>query len=89
LSENERKAEDFFVELKRYQIAETVEFCIDNKKDYVIINAPLSVLDTASFRDFQSWAREQGLEARIAGIDTEKFLEKKDDCVALSLTPSA
>ena len=88
LQKNEVKAEQYFEWVHAKEAQEAVSFCVDHEKPYIVLNAPLCILDSDALSSFKAWARDQHLEARILGINTERFHAKQDDCIALALMPN-
>lgn len=88
LQRNEEKAAAYFDKIRAGEVADAVAFCVAESKPYIILPAPISILDSDALSDFKAWARDQQIEARIFGIITERF-EKQNDCVALALIPNA
>lgn len=87
LKNNEAKAAAYFDKIRAGEVADAVSFCETENKPYIVLPAPLSVLDSDALSDFKAWAWDQNIEARIFGIITERF-DNKDDCVALALIPN-
>lgn len=88
LGKNDEKARRYFDNIRDGEVANAVAFCIDEAKPYIVLNAPLCILDSSALSDFQAWARDQHIEARIFGINTERFHARQEDCVALALMPN-
>jgi hypothetical protein len=88
LQKNEIKAQQYLEKIRAKEVADAVAFCVSEAKPYIVLNAPLSIVDSTAFAGFQAWARDQQIEARIIGINTERFHTKQDDCVALALMPN-
>lgn len=88
LQKNEEKAAAYFDKIREGEVADAIAFCMAENKPYIVIPAPVSILDSEALSTFKEWARDQHIEARIFGIITDRFFEKKDDCVALALMPN-
>lgn len=87
LQKNEEKAAAYFTKIREGEVADAVAFCATEGKPYIVLPAPMSILDSDALSEFKTWARDQHIEARIFGIITERF-QKQDDCVALALIPN-
>ncbi len=88
LQKNEEKAVAYFDKIRESEVVDAIAFCMAENKPYIVIPAPVSILDSEAFSNFKAWARDQQIEARIFGIITDRFFEKQDDCVALALMPN-
>lgn len=87
INRNEESARRYFLECRETFLPRSIDQAIEKGKSYVMLSAPISVIDSSAYDEFKGWARESSLDIRIFGIEKERLSAGKDDFVILSVTP--